>query len=49
VIKQGTGSFAAALLFLAAALALGGAIALLFGQVVRARENTHRAVPRAGE
>jgi ACS family tartrate transporter-like MFS transporter len=49
VIKQGTGSFAAALLFLAAALALGGAIALLFGQVVRARENTPRAVPRAGE
>jgi ACS family tartrate transporter-like MFS transporter len=49
VIKQGTGSFAAALLFLAAALALGGAIALLFGQVVRARENTPRAVLRAGE
>jgi ACS family tartrate transporter-like MFS transporter len=48
VIKQATGSFGAALLFLAAALALGGAIALLFGQVARARETTPRVVPRAG-
>jgi ACS family tartrate transporter-like MFS transporter len=37
VIKQETGSFTAALLFLAGALVLGGVVALLFGYAARAR------------
>ena len=36
-IKQGTGSFTAALLFLAGALVLGALIALMFGRAQRAR------------
>ena len=36
MIKQATDSFAAALLFLAGAMALGGVIALLFGRTARA-------------
>ena len=36
-IKQGTGSFTAALLFLAGTLVIGALIALLFGQAQRAR------------
>jgi ACS family tartrate transporter-like MFS transporter len=42
VIKQATGSFTAALLFLAGALLLGAAIALLFGYAARPA-----ATPRA--
>ena len=34
VIRQATGSFTVALLFLAGAMALGGAIALLFGRAM---------------
>jgi len=48
VIKQGTGSFTAALLFLAAMVALGGVIALLFGQAARVRQSASRVIPRAG-
>lgn len=44
VIKQATGSFTAALLFLAGALLLGALIALLFGYATRARQV---ASPRA--
>jgi cyanate permease len=36
IIREATGSFAAALLFLAGALLLGGLIALLFGYAQRA-------------
>ena len=36
MIKQATDSFAAALLFLAGAMALGGVIAVLFGRTARA-------------
>jgi cyanate permease len=36
-IKQETGSFTAALLFLAGALVLGGVVALLFGHAARTR------------
>jgi hypothetical protein len=35
VIRQATGSFTAPLLFLAGSLALGAAIALIFGQRMR--------------
>jgi nitrate/nitrite transporter NarK len=42
IIKQATGSFTAALLFLAGALLLGAAIALLFGYAARSL-----ATPRA--
>ena len=45
VMKQATGSFASALLFLAAALVLGGAIALLFG--LAARTTSGVSSPRA--
>jgi hypothetical protein len=49
VIKQATGSFTAGLLFLAGAMALGGAIALLFGRTAHAGANPSPAIPRAGE
>ena len=49
VIKQATDSFTAALLFLAGAMALGGAIALLFGRTARAGASPSPAIPRAGE
>jgi hypothetical protein len=48
MIKQASGSFTAALLFFAAVVALGGIIALLFGQAARARRHTPRTIPRAG-
>ena len=48
MIKQASGSFTAALLFLAAVVALGGIIALLFGQAARARRHTPRTIRRAG-
>ena len=44
VIKQATGSFTVALLFLAGALLLGAAIALLFGRTARSHP---AATPRA--
>jgi len=49
LIKQATGSFTAALLFLAGAMALGGVIALLFGRTARAGTSPSRTIPRAGE
>jgi MFS transporter, ACS family, tartrate transporter len=49
VIKPATGSFTAALLFLAAAMALGGLIALLFGQAARTGASpSPRNSPRKG-
>jgi ACS family tartrate transporter-like MFS transporter len=44
VIKQETGSFTAALLFLAGALVLGGVVALLFGHAARTRVAASSAV-----
>jgi ACS family tartrate transporter-like MFS transporter len=44
VLRQATGSFTGALLFLAGVLALGAVIALLFGYATRARQV---ASPRA--
>jgi ACS family tartrate transporter-like MFS transporter len=49
VIRQETGSFTAALLFLAAVVAFGGVIALLFGQAARARAKASGIVPQTGE
>jgi cyanate permease len=49
VIKQATDSFTATLLFLAGAMALGGAIALLFGRTARAGASPSPAIPRAGD
>jgi len=49
VIKQATGSFTAALLFLPGAIALGSVIALLFGKTARASASLSPAIPRAGE
>jgi MFS transporter, ACS family, tartrate transporter len=49
VIRQATGSFTAALLFLAAVVAFGGVIALLFGQAARARAKASGIVPQTGE
>jgi hypothetical protein len=49
VIKQATGNFTAALLFLAGAMALGGVIALLFGRTAHAGAGPSPAIPRAGE
>jgi ACS family tartrate transporter-like MFS transporter len=48
VIKQATGSFTAALLFLAGALVLGAVVVLLFGYAQRARPATPHAVPGKG-
>jgi ACS family tartrate transporter-like MFS transporter len=47
-IKQATGSFTAALLFLAGALVLGALVVLLFGYAQRARTATPHAVPGKG-
>ncbi|HEY8299663.1 MAG TPA: hypothetical protein VIF65_04225 [Methyloceanibacter sp.] len=44
VIKQATGSFTAALLFLAGALVLGAVVMLLFGYAQRACTATPHAV-----
>jgi ACS family tartrate transporter-like MFS transporter len=44
-IRQATGSFTAALLFLAAAMALGGIIVLLFGQARRWGERAVACAP----
>src|SRR5699024_10530904 len=46
LIKETTGSFTAALLFLASALVLGGAIALLFGYAQRLRAATAPVITR---
>ena len=43
-IKQGTGSFTAALLFLAGALVIGALIALMFGRAQRARATASSAL-----
>jgi hypothetical protein len=48
VIKQATGSFTAALLFLAGALLLAALIALLFGYATRARQVTSHVITREG-
>jgi ACS family tartrate transporter-like MFS transporter len=48
-IKQATGSFTAALLFLAGVTALGGLIALLFGYVARARVKPSAIVSQTSE
>ena len=48
VIKQETGSFTAALLFLAGALVLGAVVVLLFGYAQRARTVTPHAMTREG-
>ncbi|HEX9882208.1 MAG TPA: MFS transporter [Hyphomicrobium sp.] len=48
VIKQATGSFTAALLFLAGALLLAALIALLFGYATRARHMTSHVITREG-
>ena len=49
MIRQATGSFTAALLFLAAVVAFGGVIALLFGYAARARAKASSIVPQTGE
>ena len=49
VIRQETGSFTAALLFLAAVVAFGGVIALVFGQAARAHAKASGIVPQFGE
>ena len=46
LIKQATGSFTVALLFLAGALLLGALITLLFGQAQRARAASHPVITR---
>ena len=46
VIKQGTGSFTAALLFLAGALGVGAVVVLLFGYAQRARNVTPHVMTR---
>jgi nitrate/nitrite transporter NarK len=46
MIRQATGSFTAALLFLAAVVAFGGVIALLFGYAARARAKASSIVPQ---
>jgi MFS family permease len=48
VMRQATGSFTAALLFLAGALLLGALIALLFGYATRARQVTSHVITREG-
>jgi len=48
VMKEATGSFTGPLLFLAAALAAGALIALLFGHAARAREITPHVITREG-
>ncbi len=48
VIKQATGSFTAALLFLAGALLLAALIALLFGYATRVRHITSHVITREG-
>ena len=49
MIRQATGSFTAALLFLAAVVTFGGVIALLFGYAARARAKASSIVPQTGE
>jgi ACS family tartrate transporter-like MFS transporter len=49
VIRPETGSFTAALLFLAAVVAFGGVIALVFGQAARAHAKASGIVPQFGE
>jgi len=49
MIRQATGSFTAALLFLVAVVAFGGVIALLFGYAARARAKASSIVPQTGE
>ncbi len=49
MIRQATGSFTTALLFLAAVVAFGGVIALLFGYAARARAKASSIVPQTGE
>ena len=46
MIKQETGSFTAALLFLAGALVLGAVVVLLFGYAQRARAVTPHVMTR---
>jgi cyanate permease len=48
VIREATGSFTAALLFLAAALLLGAAVALLFGRVSGIRAKKSHVITREG-
>ena len=49
VIREATGSFTAALLFLAGALLVGAIIVLLFGYAQRARALGSPAMTRGGE
>jgi MFS transporter, ACS family, tartrate transporter len=49
VIRPETGSFTAALLFLAAVVAFGGVIVLVFGQAARAHAKASGIVPQFGE
>jgi cyanate permease len=46
VIKQETGSFTAALLFIAGALVLGAVVVVVFGYAQRARTVTPHAMTR---
>jgi MFS transporter, ACS family, tartrate transporter len=48
VIREATGSFTAALLFLAGALAAGALIALLFGHAARSHDTTSHVITREG-